>query len=93
MNKQNQDENLSDIRKAIEAKKAFLGTKQTLKALRDNTAGKIYMTSNTPEEVRQTVTYYSKLNNVDCQQLEQTNEELGMACRKPFLISVVAVAR
>jgi len=87
------EEDLTSIRTAVTDKKAVVGTKSTLRALRQNKAATVYLTANAPDDVRETIYYYSKQNNVPCVELTQDNEELGLVCRKPFLISVMALTK
>ena len=88
-----QTNTVQDVRKAVAENKAIVGTKRTIKALQTNTAAKVYITKNAPADVKETIGYYVQLNSIEVIDLDQTNEELGTLCKKPFVISVVAVAK
>lgn len=83
-------DNISNIKKAVEDKKAIIGTERTLKALKDGQLRTVYVTTNCPNKVKQDIAYYSTLTRVNVIQLEQPNDELGALCRKPFSVSVVS---
>ena len=82
-----------DIRKLLKDGKLSLGTKSTLKRLREGKLKSIFVTKNCPEEVKEDVAQYSKIAGVEVIQLEQPNDELGTMCKKPFGISVAGVLK
>ena len=69
--KETQDQYISEIKKNIAEQKVIIGTKRTLKALRSNTVSTVYLTQNTPEELKETVCYYSERNNVSVNQIQR----------------------
>lgn len=81
---------IEEIKKGLADKKAIIGTDRTMKALRAGNLTKIFLTSNVPEEVKMDITTYSNIGNVEVVDLKQTNEELGIICRKPFFVSVLS---
>lgn len=80
---------LEDLRKALKEKTITFGTEKTLKMLRNGKVKKVFVSSNCPETVKQTITHYAKMNNIEVVQLELPNDEIGLACKKPFSISVL----
>jgi len=84
-------DSIAEIKKALKAKKAVIGTGQTIKQLKLGKLEKVFLTSNTPKEVKETIKYYSKLSKAKVIQLKQPNEELGTICKKPFAISVLGI--
>ncbi len=81
---------IQDIKKAIKEKKIIIGADITLKKLRIGKLKKIYLASNCRKDTREDIIHYAKLNNVEVINLEKTNEELGILCKKPFSISVLS---
>ena len=83
----------TDIKKLLETKRAVIGTDRTLKGLRAGTLEKVFVSANTPADIRETISYYSRLSNTELIELKDTNEELGVVCRKPFSISLIGITR
>ena len=82
-----------ELQDILAQKLLVLGTEHTLKDIKKNKLGKIYITSNAPEQVKQDIKRYAMLASVEVQDITQTNEELGVMCKKPFSISVVGVLK
>jgi len=82
---------MEEIRKLLESDKLLIGTDRSLKALKLGKLEKIYISSNCPDDVKETIDRYA--NGTEIINLEVPNEELGVICRKPFLISVVSVLK
>jgi len=70
---------------AMRTGKVLLGTKQTLKSIRNERAKVVVVSANCPSSVR------DKLGDVPIQEYEGLNTELGPACGKPFPVSVLTV--
>ena len=81
---------LEELRKILKEKKVVFGSERTLKMLKNNKLNGIYLASNCPNKVKESIKYYAKLSNVNVVELEQANDELGVICKKPFSISVLA---
>ena len=84
-------DNMRDIQKAIEEKRAVVGLQQTMKSLKKGTAQVVYMSANCPAASREDIQRYAALGNIGIIQLTQAADELGAVCKKPFGISVLAV--
>ena len=80
-----------EIRKELKSGKLIIGTERTLKKLRAGKLKKIYVSANCPGIVKKNITQYSGLANIEVVNLKQQNDELGIICRKPFLISVLGL--
>ncbi|OFV67624.1 MAG: 50S ribosomal protein L30 [Candidatus Syntrophoarchaeum caldarius] len=70
---------------AMRTGKVVLGTKQTLKSIRNGRAKVVVVSANCPDSVR------DKIEGVPIQEYKGLNTELGPACGKPFPVSVLAV--
>jgi len=79
------------LKEAIESKKIIIGKERTLKLLRKGSLQHVYIASNCPKNVKGDVSHYSNLFNIPISQLKENNEELGILCKKPFAISIIAV--
>lgn len=80
---------LTELRKALKEKTITFGTEKTIKMLRNGKAKKVFISSNCPEDTRQTVLHYAKLSNIEVITLKLPNDEIGLTCKKPFGISVL----
>jgi large subunit ribosomal protein L30e len=80
----------AQIKKMIKDEEILIGTQRALKNLRLGKVKQILLSSNCPERVEKDVNYYAKLTDTDVQKLSYPNDELGIMCKKPFSISVLA---
>ena len=87
------DKDIEDINTNITKKKVVIGTKRTLMEMRKDNIGKIYVTLNCPEEVKEDINHYSKFSECKIVELKYHNDELGTLCKKPFAISVIGLLK
>ncbi|MDP2908983.1 MAG: ribosomal L7Ae/L30e/S12e/Gadd45 family protein [Nanoarchaeota archaeon] len=80
---------LTELKKALKEKTVTFGTEKTLKMLKSGKAKQVFIASNCPEDVKNTITHYAKFNNVSVIALDIPNDEIGLTCKKPFSISVL----
>jgi len=85
------DKNIKEIKKSLKENKITIGTNECLKALRNNTTKKVFLTSNCSEKVEKDINHYAKLIGAEVIKISQKNEELGTICKKPFGISVLCL--
>lgn len=84
---------VDEIKKIVNTDKAVIGTNETMKALKKGRISKVFLTSNCPDEVKRDIEYYSGLSDAQIVKLPLPNDEMGVICRKPFLISVLGVLK
>ena len=84
-----------DVNKAIFAAvktgKITLGSKRTIEAARTGKAKLIIIASNCPSPVRRGIEYYARLSNIPVYIYGSSNIDLGIACRKPFTVTAIAI--
>ena len=81
---------MKELREALKQKnKVIIGTEKTLKLLKKGQLTIVYMSSNCPGHVKQDVEHYAKLHEIKIIKLNESNEELGVICKKPFSISIL----
>lgn len=80
-----------EIRKAVETGKVVFGTDKTIQAVKTGDAKLVIVASNCPPETREALDYYVDLSGIHTHFYEGTGVELGTACGKLFIISVIAV--
>ena len=82
-----------DIKKLLKSKNLVVGTGKTVKYIKTGKLSKVYVSSNCPAGVKEDLKYYGELAQTPIIELEQTNEEIGTLCKKPFFISVLSVLK
>lgn len=80
-----------EIRQAVTTGKVILGSEKSLKALKLGHAKLLILASNCPEIVRADAEHYAKIANIPIHIYPGDSSELGLACGRPFLVSVMAV--
>lgn len=82
-----------ELKEALKKNKMIIGTKRTVKALRKEELAQVYLASNCPEVLEEDINHFSSFDSVPVEKLAITCDELGVLCKKPFLVSVVAVLK
>lgn len=80
---------MKELKEAIQQGKLVIGKERTLKLLKKKKLGQIVIAKNCPHHIREDLQHYAKLFSIPCTQSTQSNEELGVLCKKPFAISVL----
>ncbi|MCK4669784.1 MAG: ribosomal L7Ae/L30e/S12e/Gadd45 family protein [Nanoarchaeota archaeon] len=78
---------IEDLKERIAKKLVTIGTEATLKNLRQGNLEKVFITKNCPEKVRDDIKDFKE--DVEIVELDKTNEELGVMCKKQYAISVL----
>jgi large subunit ribosomal protein L30e len=84
---------MDEIKKNLNAGKLVIGTKRTIKAIKNSQVEKIFLANNCPEIITEDIEYYGAFDNVPVEKLNIACDELGIVCKKPFLISVVSILK
>lgn len=87
------DKDIEDLKKLIKSKKVIIGSELVLNGLRTGKAAKVFIASNCKKETLSDIEHYSKVTGVELMKLPYPNDELGVLCKKPFAISVLASIR
>ena len=69
----------------------LIGLDRVLKSIKGNKVNKDFLASNCPPKMKEDVTYYATLAQVPVLEAKLNNEELGLVCKKNFLVSVVGI--
>jgi len=80
-----------EIKKLLGKENLIIGTDRTTKMLKRGELKKIFLAKNTAEETKKDIEYYAELSGVEVENLKETNEEIGILCKKPFSISVIGM--
>ena len=84
---------VTEIKKMLKTNDLIIGTEKTIKNLKLGKVQKVLLSSNCPSNVEKDINYYSTLNSIEVQKLEYQNDEVGVICKKPFSISVLALLK
>jgi len=93
MAKKNKADPLQEIKKLLKNDKLVIGSEETIKNLKRGNVEKVFFTSNCSDIVKQDIQHYAGISDVPVIELEHSNSELGVQCKKPFSISVVSISK
>jgi len=80
--------------KAQRAGKTIFGKEKIVKLLNsENVIEEVFVSSTCLKDTVDKIQNLSNLANVKFNKLEETSEEVGVACKKPFQISVAAIIK
>lgn len=84
-------EAVEDLRKLLTADKLVFGNEDVLKLLRKGKLQKVVVASNCNGSIKDDFSRYCEMAGVECLEIAQSSDEVGVLCRKPFAISVIGV--
>ena len=84
---------IADILRAEKAKKAIYGTDKTLKALKQGKLIEIVLSSNCPEKTKTEIEILADISTTKVSKSNNDSKELGAACKKPFLVTVIGLLK
>jgi len=82
-----------EIREAVASDNAIIGYDATLKALKSDVVAKLFVAKNIPGAKFDELKHYADIVNVEVIKLNIDNEELGILCKKQFMISTLALKK
>lgn len=83
----------AEIKKMLKAGNLIIGTERSVKWLKSGKVQKVLLSSNCPAGVEKDISYYAGLSGAEFHKLDYPNDELGVICKKPFSISVLALLK
>ena len=84
---------LNELKKLLKEGKVIIGTSNTIKKLKSGKLQKIWLSSNVPSGIKEDISDYSKLSDVEVVSLDVPNDELGVLCKKQFSVSVASLIK
>lgn len=84
---------LAEIKKMLKSDNLIIGTERTLKSLKIGKVERVILSSNCPPDVESDMNHYAGISGVEISKIDYPNEELGIMCKKPFSISVLALLK
>ncbi|MHB8585808.1 MAG: 50S ribosomal protein L30e [Thermoplasmatota archaeon] len=79
------------LRSAAQTGKVLLGTRETIRAVKDKKAKLVVLADNTPKVDQDALMGAAKSSGVPVYKFQGTNQELGPACGKPFAVTMLGV--
>jgi ribosomal protein L30E len=79
---------LIKLKKALSEQEVVFGTERTIKALKTKKVSEVFISKNCPEDLKERIIKYSKINGANVNELKEINKELGAVCKKPFAVNV-----
>ncbi len=79
------------INLAIKTGKVVLGTKRTLRQVKQGKTQLVIIAANCPKEIQEEVTYYGKLSKIPVYTYQGTSWDLGSVCGRPHMVTCLAV--
>lgn len=83
---------VAEIKKLFEQDKLVIGTDETLKGIRAGKIKRVFLSSNASPETKASIERFCSINQVDSVEIDQSSEEVGTLCKKPFAVSVIGVS-
>ena len=80
-----------EIKLAISTGKVSFGRNKTLKLLMNGKIKAVIVASNIPKDVESTLQHLSQLSKIKIIKFNGNANELGIACGKPFSVSMLAI--
>lgn len=82
----------AELKKIVASDSIIIGKDETLKGLRTGSLKQVFLAGNCAEEDEELIRHLAQGNNVPVVKLSQSNEDLGLICKKAFHISVLGVS-
>ena len=83
----------AEIKKMVKSGGIVIGTERAVRSLKLGKIQKVFLSSNCPAKVERDINYYAGLSGAEAHKLDYQNDELGVICKKPFSISVLALLK
>lgn len=77
------------VKEGLSSGKLVIGLNSVLRGLRSGELVRVLVSRNAPVSVVEDLRFYSGLCGVEFSVFSGDSKELGVVCRKPFLVSVV----
>ena len=82
---------MESVTKFAKEGRLIIGTKRTLKLLKEGKIKKVYVASTCPKNILEIIEKYSKDKNIKVIYVEKSSRDFGKMLGKPFLVTVAGV--
>lgn len=80
-----------DIQSAIKANNVVIGYNESISYIKTNSPKAVIAANNLPVEKRNELEHNAKVSKSKFEMFEGTSRELGVACGKPFPVSIILI--
>ena len=87
------DDTAEMLKAKAQQKELVVGMESVIKGIRGGKLVKVFIASNSPAKMKEDIVRYAILAQIPVHELSQNNEELGVLCKKNFMVSVVGLIR
>ena len=87
------EDHVAEIKKAMNSKTLVIGTDETMKLLKQGKLAKVFVTSNCSAAVADDVAYYGSMSQTPYEPIKETNDDLGIICKKPYSVAVISILK
>lgn len=84
---------IAELKKNIGNKKLVLGMDRAVKLMKKGEVKEVFFAANCSNEIVDDINSLAKKFNAKVSQLKITNEEVGVAVKKPFAVSVACLLK
>lgn len=85
------DEEIKFLKVKIADKQVIVGNEKVIKGINSGSIKKIFIAKNCPKDIKEDLAHYANISNLSLIELDLDNEEIGVMCKKNFLVSVIGV--
>ena len=91
--KEKKEQIMKEIRENLLAGKIIIGNDRVSKELKNGKITSVFIAKNCSESIKNNLHQYAKLSNTPLVELDISNEELGIFCKKNFFVSVLGTIK
>lgn len=82
---------LDEVKTELAKSNVIIGSKQTIKLLKNNKVRLIVLAVNCPEDVKKDIKRYATMSKIEVKEYDGTAKQLGIFCGKPFPIATLSI--
>jgi large subunit ribosomal protein L30e len=83
----------NDIKDAMKSKKALLGTRSVMSAVKGARLNSLIYAKNAPESVVSDLRHFTNISGIEAQEFPGNSVELGELCGKPFSVLLLGITK
>lgn len=85
------DEKTKELKTELLKGNVIIGADRVVKELKKKKLVKVYLASNCPAQAEKNINYYAELGKIPVVKLDLNNEELGVFCKKNYLVASLGI--
>ena len=84
---------IAEVRKLLPTKHLLLGERRVMKFALEGKLKKVFLAKNCKDTLKRDVLRAQALSGLAVEELNVTNEEVGVACKKPYAVAIIGVLK